>query len=822
MKTREERFAVSAISLAVQGALIAMCAAPVAALAQGENDDLNALIYPTNYIEVGAMNVSRDSAKFGEYNGLNKKDGYLRGNFGIRGGDAYGEGSSGTMRWDVNGTDIGTDSRSLGGSVSDQGTWSLGISYDQLRHNITDTYQTPFQGSMGGNNFTLPSNFGVINTATTTTNGVLTSPSKGSQNFGNYNPAALGDFHNEDVYSERKNTSFNAGYIFNRQWDVKFDYNHLEQSGAKLIGAPSDKAVVGPLTYGGETIAILMNPTSYKTDTFNLALNWGGEKGYATVSYYASMFHDDYRGVSWQSPFETGAATGNSPGAAGFPTSTMSTPPSNQFHQLNLTGGYSFNSTTKLAGGLSYGRNTQDEGYGGTYTPGRVLGLSPGSLDGRVITKHADLKLTSQVSKDLLLSGGVKYNERDNQTSSNMYQFYDLGTTTGATPATVFNIPMSNKRTQVEIAGDYRIDKRQNLHLAYEYDQIKRWCDSGPSLAQIDAATKGLGGSVPLANAYYGSGSDCAQVPKNTENKLVVGYRLRPNDAVNFNVGYSYGKRTADVNPAFYNPMQGNSEGFELPGYVAFFDASRREHLLKIGANWQATERLNLGVNGRYTKDLYDGSIGAQDGHAASVNLDGTYTLSENSTVSVYATWQERRREFTNDQWGSGVTGSSHSSTTYYTSDANPWTNTLTDRDTTVGISGKQKGLVGGKLALMEDLTYSKGQSSYSTSPGFTILSGAAPGTPNLINCGPNGNISCGSLPDINSEMIQFKLTGSYQVSKPGKIVAGYTYQRLKSDDYFYNAYQYGYTPTSLLPTNQQAPSYSVNAVFVAYDYEFK
>jgi hypothetical protein len=50
----------------------------------------------------------------------------------------------------------------------------------------------------------------------------------------------------------------------------------------------------------------------------------------------------------------------------------------------------------------------------------------------------------------------------------------------------------------------------------------------------------------------------------------------------------------------------------------------------------------------------------------------------------------------------------------------------------------------------------------------------------------------------------------------------GYLYQRLKSNDYYYNAYQYGYTPATLLPSNLKAPNYSVNSVYVAYRYLFQ
>lgn len=53
-------------------------------------------------------------------------------------------------------------------------------------------------------------------------------------------------------------------------------------------------------------------------------------------------------------------------------------------------------------------------------------------------------------------------------------------------------------------------------------------------------------------------------------------------------------------------------------------------------------------------------------------------------------------------------------------------------------------------------------------------------------------------------------------------MLAGYLYQRLKSSDYFYSAYQFGFTPTTLLPTNQQAPNYTVNTIFVAYRYSFR
>ena len=77
MKTRNGKMKVRALALAVQGVLVAMYAMP----AHADDEQAAALKLPTNFVEIGALNVSRDSAKFGEYTGLNKSGGYLNGNF---------------------------------------------------------------------------------------------------------------------------------------------------------------------------------------------------------------------------------------------------------------------------------------------------------------------------------------------------------------------------------------------------------------------------------------------------------------------------------------------------------------------------------------------------------------------------------------------------------------------------------------------------------------------------------------------------------------------------------------------------------------------
>jgi len=806
MKTPYKQIKVSILALAVQGALVAMFSHALIANAEdAANSEVNELIKPTNFVEIGIEHDSSAAAKIREYNGTNSSGIDLIGNFSLRGGSSYDQGDN-TRRWSVTGTDLGTHSRELGASLGDQGSWNVGINWNELRHNITDSYQTPLQGSMGGNSFTLPPQFGVIDTKDkpAAIGGVI--PPYGAQAL---TRNQLSYFHPEEVYTQRRNGSISAGYNFNQQWDVQFSFNRLDQSGAKLISAATDAQLTnGIAAVGAEKILMLMNPTNYQTDTYNLALNWRGDQGNFSGGIYVSQFRDANNGLSFSNPYfglGAGNSTGSSPGVGKtFPIDMLSTAPDNNLYQLNLKGGYDLTQATKIAGGFSYAINTQDDAYINADQMA-VGGLPRTSLNGLVALTHADLKVTNKTTRDLTLSAGIKFNERDNRTGSSLYQFYDLGG--GLEKA--YNIPMSNKKTQFELAGDYRITLAQNIHLGYEFEQISRWCNNAPTLAQILAVTPGPGGATlgsAAAVAYYGQGSQCAQVPESNENRLVANYRLKANDDVNVTAGYAFSRRNADVNATFYNPMQSFKEGYELPNYVAFFDGSRTEHLVKGGINWQANEKLSFGLNGRYMHDSYDASLGVQDGHTWGINLDAAYNLTEKTVITAYLSYQDRQRDLLNNAW-------SHATATYNTTSAQPWSNSLSENDTTFGLNAKHGGLMGGKLDLSGDLTYSLSKSTYSTNVGYSLASCTAPS---------NGGYTCGTLPDIRSELLQLKLVGDYNVDKSDKVTVGYVFQKLNSSDYYYNAYQYGYTPTSMLPTNQQAPSYSSNLLFVAYTRSFK
>jgi MtrB/PioB family decaheme-associated outer membrane protein len=774
------RFPANRVSVAIRAALLLMCVSPALASAQAVDmsDEVKELVYPTSFFDLGALVVDESSTKFGEYNGLNDSGPYVLANFEAHGGSGYGMGE-GTTRVDASGTNLGTDSRNVGINVTDQGQWNFGIGYDQLRHYTTDGYQTPYQGAIGTNNFPLLPSFGVINGST----------GNGSQTL---TPTQLEQFHGEDVHNDRDTTTVSAGYMFSKEWNVQFKYAQLDQSGAKLIGASTDTAFIsGGFNYQGQKISLLMNPTDSKTETFNLSLNWVGQQGWATLAYYGSLYHDNVNGLSWSNAFVSGgSATApvpapGTPPAGAFPLSTEGTPPTNDLHQFSFTGGYVFNPAWKLVGGVSYARNEQNASYDGTYTtePNTVTVLPVHSLDGSVDITHADAKLTWQASPAWNFAVGFRYNERDNNTASYQYEFTTLGNSTGND---VVNTPMSFKREQFDASGDWRIDSHNKLHFGYEYDYMNRWCNN--ALANETRAEDAPSG-------YYVDAS-CVQVPTNRENRGVVEYRLKATDSINLYAGYTYGRREADVNASFYNPMQGTG-GFENFGFLAFFDASRTQNLFKTGVNWQATEKFSIDFSGRYTHDDYnDSTLGVTNGKTESANIDANYAFSPDNSLGAYFTWQKRTRDL--------FSGADDNATAPPTQ---IWKNTLADRDNAIGINGKQRGLLGGKLELSEDFEYNLGKAKYVTYLVQNI-------TPSLGNAG--------EVPNISSELKQLRIDGEYQIDHHSAILGGYQYQRLKSNDYLYNAFQYGFTPSGLMPTNQVAPNYTVNAVYLAYRYSFK
>jgi MtrB/PioB family decaheme-associated outer membrane protein len=792
MKTSQYSMRLSPVAIAVALALTALNV-------YADDDEIAALTQPTNTVEVGVVNLNNGTAKFGEYTGLNQSGASFIGNLNVRGGRAYTDRENGsTQRWSIKANDIGLTSRSLSATTSEQGEWSIGLDYDELRHNLSNGYQTPYQGTLGGNLYTLPSNFGLVTTTGT-----------GAPGTNLLSAAQQAAFQGMDIATTRKNTAVTASMGINARLSLSFDYNHLDQTGAKLMGFGA--AGVGGVN--GEVVSILPMPTNYKTDNLSLALNWKGDQSHLTVGYFGSFFRNGYDRVNFQ------AYSGTVPAGGALPMQVMSTAPNNDFNQLNLSGGYALAPKTKLVGNFSYAQNTQNANFVAPEAGTMVTAMPVTSLNGKVINTHADVKITDQTTAQLTLTGALKFDERDNQTASHIYNFNAIS---GGNTAFYPNTPLSTKKSQLELAGDYKIKSGQVFHAGYVHEDLNRWCNS---YATGTVTTSG-------ALGYYPAGVNCVVAKSSRDDRLDTSYRMKLNDDVDFKLAYGYSDRVTTSDPyaiaAFISangtvpgpvPATGNTtikgqNAGDYYGFSPYFDASRTQQSVRATTNFQATEQLQLTLGGRLTDDKYASAYGVQKGNTWSMNLDAAYSYSDTGSLYAYASQQHRQRDMTNLQRFS-TTAAAASATALSSPAVATWSNSLRDDDTTLGLGLKQTGLMGGKLDLVADASYSKGNAVYATVLNYAGV------TTGGLTCAASQILSCGQLPDIRSNVTQFKVSGTYTVNKSTKLALRYIRQEMSSSDYYYNGYQYQASPSGLMPTNQLAPNYKVDALLASLLYNF-
>src|SRR5512138_1700046 len=159
---------------------------------------------------LGAGYVSDDSAKFGEYNGLNEQGGYAV-------ADAEGRYRGKEASWlDLSAADLGLSSRSVDLDGGRQGRWELHLNYWQLQHAVSDTAATPFLGA-GKSVLSLPS--GWVPAGTTGTMPNLDS-----------------SLHGIDLETERRRFDLGGSLTPVQHWSFAVNVRHEEKSGTRGMG----------------------------------------------------------------------------------------------------------------------------------------------------------------------------------------------------------------------------------------------------------------------------------------------------------------------------------------------------------------------------------------------------------------------------------------------------------------------------------------------------------------------------------------------------------------------------------------------------------
>ena len=701
MMTRRQTFLIGpTLLVAVPAALLTT---PVHA---GDNPDVDPAVTELtsahSTVDVGAGYVSQSSYKFGEYNGLAKQGGFAIGDLDLQGGGSYD--SASTSRWRLLGEDLGLDTRSGQFDFREQGIFKFNLGYSDIRDNISDTYQTPYLG-VGSTLLTLPGNWikpTVPQVSPTSLNFRGLSPTAGQGDAISSTGAVLaptpaqlatlseivlndaGAYHRADLHTDRKRDDVGIDVNLTKHWELTASFRQETQSGLQPIGAITSAVA--------ENSVILPNVIDTRTDQFNLGLQYGTSKGFAQVSYYGSVFTNHIRGISWQDP--------NAPNDV----ATLSSAPSNQFHQLNVGGGYNFLPTLKVTGDVSYGRNTQNEAF--LTDPSMPIGVPESSLHGLVITEAANLKLVMRPMSRMNVIVHYKYDERENRTPIDTFVFYDVNMTKSATASSfnsalglapntlgsnvnIFdNRPESFKKNQVDLDADYALQPGQKLAAGFQWQSTKSDCD--------------------------GSWINCVNADDMVERTLHANWHASFQESVNAGIDYTYAQRRVNYDPNAWlalvpmanvipgaptvgattsvygyltqtgltgwgpvapfptTPLTGNAAIFspnnnivpqslygardnvsELPGMRRFDMANRDRNRVRASLDWQATERFSAQGTLEFSDDQYDQSIyGLQRATNWAASLDATYAVSERLVINAFFTHDDQRSRTAGDAYG--------------------------------------------------------------------------------------------------------------------------------------------------------------------------
>lgn len=378
-------------------------------------------------VDVGAGVVSKDSAKFGDYTGLDRKGGFF-----IGAASASYRGENGLFgRLDAD--DLGLDTRSLTAQVGREGQFGLRLGYAEIPHRLSDSAMTPFLG-IGGPVLTLPAGFPAATTGAMPLAGTLQAV---------------------DVGIKRSRYDLQASWSAGAPWTYRVSLRHDVRDGTqRSAGAFFANA------------SQLIAPVDQVTDQFELAASYTGRGAQATLAYQASLFRNGPESLTWSNPFTNGLISSGS--------GQLALAPDNEFHQLLASVGYEISPKVRASGELAVGRMTQDAGYlAATLNPGlAVPALPASSLRGRASTLNAGLRLSAAPTERLRLNASLTRDERDNDTPSAAYPVVSTDMFLGGAPR--FNQPYSFTQDRLKLGGDYRGPGSLRLAFAAEHDERHR------------------------------------------------------------------------------------------------------------------------------------------------------------------------------------------------------------------------------------------------------------------------------------------------------------------------------------------------------------
>jgi len=723
-----------------------IAAAVLAAFTPAYADDDESVVEAS--VSAGAAAVSgdpSDRAIWGQYNGYRQQSGY-----GLLDFDYYRRNDeTGTMTR-FRGTDLGIQTRELDFLWKRQGDWKFRADYSELVHYNPYQVNTGLQGTGG------------------------TSPQVMLL------PGGPGTGSTTDLGTKRKGLGLAFSKWFGPAVQLDLGIKSEKKDGTSLFGrgitCPSPVTPGCSPTTGiaaGWAALYLPEPVDSTHTQLEARLNYAVDKLRLTGGYYGSFYNNSSSTLNPIIPGFLNGPLGNplplSAGLQPILNQTMALWPDNESHQFDVAGNYLFTPTTRGNFKLAYLRASQTQNFdsAGLYDrPGSVT-----NLGAKVNTKRAQLGITSRPMPKLSLVADLRYEDRDDETPIQTYNYVGTGTYTNPNANDIFytnrNYSWTRLRGKVEAAYQFTRDYRGLLGVGYD---------------SFDRGT-----FTPTA---WVTGVSALRA-KTEEISYRAELRRRMSENFSGSIAYITSKRDGTD---WLKPNAG-------PGVTAVSDtaaflptaifmpslADRQRDKLRLMGNWQATEDLSLQLSIDGGQDKFDlpTDYALRKSKVSQYTLDADYAITSRWRLNGYLSYGGQKLNQARPA-GSVVS--------------------FDNTNTTLGLNLTGKPTsdleVGAGFAYMQDRnSYDQGLDTYASANSAGLLAAA------------------GGLPDIVYRTTEFRVFGGYKLSKQSSVRVDFVHFRAKWDDW---GYAYGDTPYVFSDNTTVTSQQSQNVTFVGARYLYR
>ena len=549
MNTTARRiFPLSVIAAALPAAFVSAEAAEIEV-------DVAQLAKPESTISIGAGYVDKDGARFGQYTGMHES-----GLYGLLDADVVHRNDA-TGTWlKFTGRSLGLDNRALRFEHNRQGDWGYYLEFSQTPRYEPFTVTTAVTG-IGTANLRIPAVF----TAGTET----------------------------QLKTKREAIGLGFSKWVMGGFDVQVGFRNEEKDGERLFARGT--------TGGTGLFEFAPEPINSTTRQLEVTLGYTGQKLQLSGGYYGTTYNNKNPALNF--------AGGN----AGLSTFTpIALPPDNQSHQLHLSGGYNFTSTTRASFKAAYTRATQTDAF--ILPTAASVGRS--DLGGRVDTTLMQMGVSARPLSKLSLLANIRYEDRDDKTPIARYF-------TGATATSTFNgdnEPRSIRRTSGKVEASYQLPMSFRVTGGVDYEEKKRSASAVRVVSQRD---------------------------RTDETSYRVELRRSMSDTVTGALAYVHSDRSGS--PFSTTVLNNGTAGSNLIAPIHLAD--RKRDKVRLSLNWNPTEQFGLQFMLDEARDDYRArdalGLGPQKGKAQSYSLDGSYTFSDTWQATAWASRNDNRMDQT-------------------------------------------------------------------------------------------------------------------------------------------------------------------------------